>query len=114
DERSGQNTSNWSIAADNLLSPAAGLLSGSLIWAALPADLGPLAKVLTSFTAGLASAVAVKFTRSVQRSESQSAKVTFVPANDRMALRRLLPVLVDRFCEIGIPPIFVVDELDKV
>ena len=113
-ETTGKNTANWSIAADNLLSPVTGLLTGGLAWAALPAELGPLAKLFTSFTAGLASAIAVKFTRTVQRESTQSSKVSFVPRRNRRALRRLLPVLVDRFCDVGLPPIFVVDELDKV
>jgi len=113
-EASGKNTVNWSITADNLLSPVTGLLAGALAWAALPADFGPLAKLFTSFTAGLASAIAVKFTRTVQRESKESREVTFVPQRDKLALRRLLPVLVDRFCDLGLPPIFVVDELDKV
>jgi hypothetical protein len=111
---SGTNTVNWAIAADNLLSPFTGLLAGSLAWAALAGDLSPLAKLFTSFTAGLASAIAVKFTRTIQRESKQSSEVTFVPERNRLALRRLLPVLVDRFCDVGLPPIFVVDELDKV
>ena len=111
---SGTNTINWSIAADNLLAPITGLLAGSLAWAALPGDFGPLAKLFTSFTAGIASAIAVKFTRTIQRESKQSSEVTFVPERNKLALRRLLPVLVDRFCDVGLPPIFVVDELDKV
>ena len=113
-ETSGENKVNWSIAADNLLSPATGLLTGALAWAALPGELGPLAKLFTSLGAGIASAVAVKFTRTIQREAKQSSKITFVPERNRLALRRLLPVLVDRFCDVGLPPIFVVDELDKV
>jgi hypothetical protein len=111
---SGTNTVNWAIAADNLLSPITGLLAGSLAWAALPGDFGPLAKLFTSFTTGLASAIAVKFTRTILRESKQSSEVSFVPERDKLALRRLLPVLVDRFCDVGLPPIFVVDELDKV
>jgi hypothetical protein len=111
---SGKNTINWSIAADNLVSPATGVLAGSLVWAALPVDLGPLAKLFSSFATGLASAIAVKFTRTIQRESTQSTQVSFVPERDKLALRRLLPVLVDRFRDVGLPPIFVVDELDKV
>jgi hypothetical protein len=113
-ESSGTNTSNWNLAIDNLLSPLTGVLTGSLAWAALPDSVGPLGKMISSFSAGLASAIAVKFTRTVQRESKQSSKVTFVPERSKLALRRLLPVLVDRFCDMGIPPIFVVDELDKV
>jgi hypothetical protein len=112
--KKGTNTVSWSMAADNLLSPVTGVVTGSLAWAALPSGIGPLAKLFTSLAAGLASAIAVKFTRTVQRESQQSSKVVFVPERNKLALRRLLPVLVDRFCDIGIPPIFVVDELDKV
>lgn len=113
-ETSGKNAVSWSVAADNLISPVAGLLTGGLVWAALPAGSDPLGKLFASFTAGLAAAVVVKFTRTIQRESKQSSKVTFVPERNRMALRRLLPVLVERFCDVGLPPIFVVDELDKV
>jgi hypothetical protein len=113
-ENSGKNAVNWSIAANNILSPVTGLLTGSLAWAALPSNFGPLAKLFTSFTAGLASAIAIKFSRTIERETMESNEFSFIPARDRVALRRLLPVLVDRFCDVGLPPIFVVDELDKV
>jgi len=77
-ENTGSNKASWSIAADNLLSPITGLLTGGLVWAALPGDSGPLAKLFTSFTTGLASAVAVKWTRTIQRESKQTSKVTFV------------------------------------
>jgi hypothetical protein len=113
-EDEGTNKSKWSLASDNLISPITGILTGSLAWTALPGTMDPLAKMFTSFTAGLASAIAIKFTRTIERESKRSSKVVFVPERNELALRRLLPVLVDRFCDIGIPPIFVVDELDKV
>ena len=76
-QTSAKNTAKWSIAADNLLSPATGLLAGSLVWAALPADLGPLAKLFTSFATGLASAIAVKFTRTIERVVAKSRSPLF-------------------------------------
>jgi hypothetical protein len=33
-QTTGKNTINWSITADNLISPATGVLAGSLVWAA--------------------------------------------------------------------------------
>jgi len=70
-EDEGTSTSTWNIAIDNLLSPLTGILTGSLLWAALPGTLSPLVKMLSSFSAGLASAVAVKFTRTVQQRRRQ-------------------------------------------
>jgi hypothetical protein len=113
-ENKAQNASTWSAAADNFLSPVSGLLTGAAVWTALAGELGPLAKLMSSFATGLAAAFVIKFTRSVSRESKQSSTVTFVPDRSKRTLRRLLPVLVDRFCDAGLPPIFVVDELDKV
>jgi hypothetical protein len=100
---------------ENLAPPIAGLLSGVLTWQAIPdASAEPVAKLLGSALAGFAGLMTVKLTTSRSRELNDTQTANFVPQTDPESLKRVLPVLVERFFDIGLVPIFVVDELDKI
>ena len=56
----------------------------------------------------------MKFTRTIQRESKENSKVTFVPRAISLPCDGFCRSLSTAFCDVGLPPIFVVDELDKV
>lgn len=102
-------------AIENLAPPITGLLSGVLTWQAIPdVSAKPLAKLIGAALAGFAGLMTVKLTSSRSRETTDAETASFVPQTDPESLKRVLPVLVERFFDIGLVPIFVVDELDKI
>ena len=99
----------------DLLGPIFTVITGGAVGAAVLKALdSPLAAVFAGL--GSALAVSVSFNRSSTRSRDQSVELQNTFSRDRTvgSLGRMLPILVDHFRQIGLMPIFVVDELDKV
>jgi hypothetical protein len=103
-----------SVEGKNLLPGLLGLATGTLLWAGLPAQNQPLLSSAISIGGGLAAALTLHFTASRSRTVKQSRQEKFEFSNDPGSLYRILPVLIKRFSRIGLFPVFVVDELDKV
>ena len=110
--------SSLETAIQDLAPPITGLLSGVLTWQAIPDASGSktavAAKLLGSVLAAFAGLMTVKVTSSRSRETNETQTANFVPQTDPESLKRVLPVLVERFFDIGLVPIFVVDELDKI
>jgi hypothetical protein len=102
------------IDGQNLLPPLMGLASGALVWTALPDSGNALVKPFTALLTGLGAVLALKVTATRSRSTTQTWKETFIPKDDPGSLYRVLPALIERFQRVGLFPVFVVDELDKV
>jgi hypothetical protein len=100
------------VDGQSLLTPLIGFASGALIWNAVPG--GSATKTIASILTGLGAVLALKVSASRSRAASQSWKETFIPKDDPGSLYRVLPGLIERFQRVGLFPIFVVDELDKV
>ena len=58
--------------------------------------------------------MAVKLLSFRSREANETDTANFVPQTDPESLKRVLPVLVERFFDAGLVPIFVVDEMDKI
>lgn len=101
------------IDGQNLLPPLIGLVSGVGVWSALPGD-DPLVKALAALLTGFGAVLALKVSAKRSHARSQTLKETFIPQDDPGSLYRVLPSLIERFQQIGLFPVFVVDELDKV
>ena len=100
----------------NQLFPSAwALLTGGLASMGLAVSgLGPAPAVAGGFVAALFAATTLSITASSNRSASQSQVHTFTLDRTLKALPRLLPELVAQLREVGLSPVFVVDELDKL
>lgn len=103
-----------SVEGKNLLPGLLGLATGTLLWAGLPVQNQPLLSSAISLVGGLAAAVTLHFTASRSRTVKQSRQEKFEFSHEPGSLYRILPVLIKRFARIGLFPVFVVDELDKV
>jgi Cdc6-like AAA superfamily ATPase len=97
----------------NLLAPVAGLLTGGLVGLGLGIP-DPVSAVLLGLLTG--AVVSIGFSYSSTRSKTRELSLESVFIKDRSvaSLSGVLPVLVKRIRDIGLAPIFVVDELDKV
>jgi hypothetical protein len=102
------------IDGQNLLPPLLGLASGALVWTSLPDGGSPLVKSFMALLTGLGAILALKVTSTRSRFTTQTWKETFIPKDDPGSLYRVLPGLIERFQRVGLFPVFVVDELDKV
>ena len=102
------------INGENLLRPLMGLASGALVWGGLPSATHPLLAAFTSVLTGLATVLALKWSETRTQNRTQTWTDTFIPNNDAPSLYRVLPELVQSLRGIGLCPVFVVDELDKV
>ena len=114
-KRSDSTTLATALEVKNLLGPLFTVISGGAVGAMVLKSLdNPLAAVLAGI--GSAAAVSLGFNWSSTRSRDQSVELQNTFSRDRTvgALGRMLPLLVDHFRRIGLMPIFVVDELDKV
>src|SRR5262249_50831999 len=112
--RRGGSLSLVTIDGQNLLPPLVGLASGALVWTALPDVGNVLVKSFTALLTGLGTVLALKVTATRTRYTAQTWKETFIPKDDPGSLYRVLPGLIERFQRVGLFPVFVVDELDKV
>ncbi|HYO77828.1 MAG TPA: hypothetical protein VE010_15320 [Thermoanaerobaculia bacterium] len=102
------------IDGQNLLPPLIGLVSGVGVWSALPEGGDPLVKALAALLTGFGAVLALKVSATRSHARSQTLKETFIPQDDPGSLYRVLPSLIERFQQVGLFPVFVVDELDKV
>jgi hypothetical protein len=100
------------VDGQSLLTPLLGLASGALAWSAVPG--APVTKTIAGILTGLGAVVALKVGSMRSRASTQTWKETFIPKDDPGSLYRVLPGLIERFQRVGLFPIFVVDELDKV
>ena len=101
------------VTAENLMPALTGLLAGGLAWTGL-GDQTPITRAFSALLTGTAATIVVKLTSSRERETKEGVSSNFIPKQDANALRRLLPQLVDSFRSVGLAPVFVVDELDKV
>lgn len=108
-------STDWNLLTNGrqILNPLLGLLSGSLIGVSLLEEGSVLAASLGTLSA-LATATTLNFTTKRLVESSASANLTYTPDTSVFALSRMLPRLVRQLRDIGLSPVFVVDELDKL
>lgn len=102
------------IDGQSLLPPLIGLVTGAVVWGVLPETTEPLVKAFSALLTGFGTVLGFKVSASRSRSSSQTWKETYIPKDDPGSLYRVLPGLIERFQRVGLFPVFVVDELDKV
>ncbi len=102
------------IDGQSLLPPLIGLVTGAVVWGVLPEATDPLVKAFSALLTGFGTVLGFKVSASRTRSSSQTWKETYIPKDDPGSLYRVLPGLIERFQRVGLFPVFVVDELDKV
>jgi hypothetical protein len=102
------------IDGQNLLPPLIGLVTGVAVWSALPEASDVLVRSLSALLTGFGAVLALKVSSNRSRGTSQTWKETYIPQDDPGSLYRVLPGLIERFQQVGLFPVFVVDELDKV
>jgi hypothetical protein len=102
------------LEGQSVFTPLMGLATGALIWNATPSD-DPLLKAFTALLTGFGTVLALKVAATRSRSTTQTWKERFTRKDDDPgSLYRVLPALIERFQLVGLYPVFVVDELDKV
>lgn len=98
-----------------LLKGLAALLTGGLIGGGfLVSHAGAVPALLAGLASALGAAAVFRYSASRSRSRGMDREVEFVMDLSAKTLDRVLPIIVDRLRRAGLPPIFVVDELDKV
>ncbi len=102
------------IDGQNLLPPLLGLMTGALVWTAIPSTDSSLVKAFSALLTGFGAVLALKVSATRSRYTTQTWKEKFIPKDDPGSLYRVLPALIERFQRVGLFPVFVVDELDKV
>ncbi|MCB9765066.1 MAG: hypothetical protein H6739_35155 [Alphaproteobacteria bacterium] len=112
-----KDASSWKVltTGKELLNPLFGLLSGSVVgWSLLENDQGGFMAAVMGTLVGLATATTLNFTaeRLVRSTEDRS--FSFKPDTSVYALSLMLPRLVQQLRDIGLAPVFVIDELDKI
>ncbi len=97
----------------NLLAPVAGLLSGGFVGVSVGST-NPFAAVLLGLLTG--GIVSLVFSYKSERTRNREDTLESIFTKDRSVttLSSVVPLLVDRLKMIGLAPIFVIDELDKV
>lgn len=111
-------TTTLSTAKDglDLISPLLSIVVGGITGTAM--FVSPQGTAVQSAAAGLlaafGSAALFKFTSSRSRTRTFSSDLTFVPDMRLDTLDRVLPTLIQRVSDIGLAPVFVIDELDKI
>jgi hypothetical protein len=99
----------------DVISPLLSLLLGGITGTAAIASQTPaVSSTAAGVLAAVGSAAVFKFTASRSRTRTYSSDLTFVPDMRLDTLDRVLPTLIDRVVGIGLAPVFVIDELDKV
>lgn len=96
-----------------IVNPLTGVLSGALVGFSLLELLGPFS-AMAGVLAAVGTTTALNFTASYLSKTSGKQSLTYKEDTSARAYARRLPVLIDQAVEIGILPVFVIDELDKV
>lgn len=97
----------------NLLAPVAGLLSGGFVGVSI-GSANPFAAVLLGLVTGGVVSLAFSFKSERTRNREDTLESVFTKDRSVTTLSSVVPLLVDRLKQIGLAPIFVIDELDKV
>lgn len=100
-------------ALKNLFGPVAGLLTGGFVGIQIGKE-DPVAAVLLGLLTGAVVSLGFSFSSSKTRTRGTSLESVFIPDRSVATLSSVLPMLVLRLKEIGLAPVFVIDELDKV
>ncbi|MEM9492296.1 MAG: hypothetical protein AAGC55_24330, partial [Myxococcota bacterium] len=90
------------------------ILTGSAVSAGVWQMSSPTLAILAGLATTLLTAITVKVSSSREDAASEINKQSYVPDRTLSALSQLLPRLVNQLRTIGLAPVFVVDELDKV
>jgi hypothetical protein len=96
----------------NLFAPVAGLLTGGFVGLQFKAD--PISAVLLGLLTGAVVSFSFSYSGTRTRSRGSSLESVFIRDRDVPTLSSVLPMLIVRLKEIGLAPVFVIDELDKV
>jgi hypothetical protein len=110
-ERSSSLTTAYAL--NNLFAPIAGLLTGGFVGISLGKD-NPIAAVLLGLLSGAVVTLGFNYTSKKTRTIDISLESVFIKDRTVATLSSVLPQLVVRLREIGLAPVFVIDELDKV
>lgn len=98
-----------------LVAPAVSLLTGALVGVGSALANAPgTASAAAGVFAALASATVFKFSGTRSSTRTVSRELNFMPDLSVRTLDRFVPLLVGRLVSAGLPPVFLVDELDKV
>jgi hypothetical protein len=112
DERS--STLSAAYAVKDLLAPVVGLLSGGAVGFAVGASVNPVTAVVLGLVTGSAVSLGFSYTRTRSQNRETISESTFIKDRSVASLSGVLPLLVLRLRQIGLVPVFVIDELDKV
>jgi hypothetical protein len=111
-KRESSSTLTTAYALKNLFAPVAGLLTGGFVGLQVKAD--PISAVLLGLLTGAVVSFGFSFSGTRTRSRGASLESVFIRDRDVPTLSSVLPMLIVRLKEIGLAPVFVIDELDKV
>jgi hypothetical protein len=98
----------------DLISPVLSIVIGGLTGTAMFSAGGAVQSTAAGLIAALGSAAVFKYSSSRSRTRTYSSDLTFVPDMRLDTLDRVLPTLIQRVSDIGLAPVFVIDELDKI
>lgn len=99
----------------NLLAPFAGLLTGGVVGGQVAVhQKDPATAVLLGLITAAVVSMTFSYSSSKSKSKETSLESVFVKDRSVPTLSAVLPLLVTRLREIGLAPVFVIDELDKV
>lgn len=116
-----QSTTTQTKSTETTVKPDSGKLAdrlfavftGGLVGATLLEN-HPLLAAAAGLGAALASSLILQIYAKWERVRTQERKRTFKPDTGVRSLAELLPLLVAEMREVGLAPVFVVDELDKI
>ncbi|HEX8696226.1 MAG TPA: hypothetical protein VF746_27660 [Longimicrobium sp.] len=97
-----------------LMKGLAALLTGGIVGGGVLPKGGPVAALAAGLATALGAAAVLRYSVARSRSRGMDREVEFVMDLSVQTLDRVLPIIVERLRAAGLPPIFVVDELDKV
>ncbi len=102
-------------ALKNLFAPLAGLLTGGVVGTELVRKSNdPVTAVVLGLVTGAVVSFSFNYSSSRSRSRETSLESVFIRDRSVASLSGILPLLVTRLRSIGLAPVFVIDELDKV
>ncbi len=117
-ERELSYSSEYKFISKDIINAIFGLLSGAAVGAGVVELTGGKYDLLLGSLAGIATAVLSTYTFTLTSKGTAKKKRTrdyqFIRNTDISTLNRDLPNLINRMKDIGLAPIFIVDELDKV
>jgi hypothetical protein len=96
--------------ANKLWGLAAGTLAGGAVWAANQ----PILAAAAGVGVALFGTLVLNLSESRKLRQTRSTEHVFLPDHDLATLDRDLPVVIERIRAVGLAPIFVIDELDKL